>query len=136
MARLTRTEKLARIEEERERLDREKKTLLQEIKAEERKARTNRLCKRAGRLESLLPETVKLSDGYFNEFLAKTVAADEGKRILADLLAEQELAEEIAAEEAANAKTADVAAITPETAANAAQTQRLPNAANANKQTA
>jgi hypothetical protein len=166
MARLTRSEKITGIDNEIAQLLAQKKTLLQEQKAEERKARTNRLCKRAGHLESLLPDTIKLSDGLFNEFLAKTLSTDYGKRILADLLAEQELADEIAADELVKAQVADTVAKTPDaitaqtsgaitkpsqtaaaqsadttvkppqTAANTAQTQRLPNNANANKQTA
>jgi len=132
----TRVEKIAGIDEEIAQLLAQKKNLLHEQKEVERKERTNRLCKRAGHLESLLPDTIKLTNERFNEFLAKTVVTDFAKRILRDLLAEQELEAEIAAEESATAPTDDTTVKTAETIADTAQSQRPPNAANANKQTA
>ena len=132
----TRVEKIAGIDEEIAQLLAQKKNLLQEQKEVERKERTNRLCKRAGHLESLLPDTIKLSNERFNEFIAKTVVTDFAKRILRDLLTEQELEAEIAAEESTTAPTDDMTAKMPESTTNIEQTQRPANAANANKQTA
>ena len=132
----TRVEKIAGIDEEIAQLLAQKKNLLQEQKEVERKERTNRLCKRAGHLESLLPDTIKLSNERFNEFLVKTIVTDFAKRILRDLLAKQELEAEIATEESTTAPTADMTVKTAETIADTAQSQCSPNGANANKQTA
>ena len=129
----TRVEKIAGIDEEIAQLLAQKKNLLQEQKEIERKERTNRLCKRAGHLESLLPDTIKLSNELFNEFLAKTVVTDFAKRILRELLAEQELEVEIAAEESTTVLTEETTKKTAETAANTAQPHHPANAANANK---
>jgi hypothetical protein len=99
MARLTRTEKLSQIAEQQARLDAEKKALLAEIREADRKERTNRLCKRHGLLESLSPDTIKLSDKYYSEYIKKVIVSDEAKKILADLLDEQQLEAEIIADE-------------------------------------
>jgi hypothetical protein len=178
MARQTRSEKITGIDNEIAQLLAQKKALLQEQKAEERKARTNRLCKRAGHLESLLPDTIALTDARFNLFLSKTMVTDFAKRELRKLLDEQALESEIVAEERAKeaitaetpkpapqaaensiagmpdaaaaqtavvaakarqsaaAQPADSATASPQAAVNTAQTQRLPNNANANRQTA
>lgn len=101
MARLTRTEKLAQIADQQAKLDAEKKALLAEIREADRKERTNRLCKRHGLLESLLPETVKLNDKYYNEYIKKVAVTDAAKKILDDLLDEQQLEAEIIADEKA-----------------------------------
>jgi hypothetical protein len=126
MARLTRQEKGAQIEEQQARLDAEKKAILAEIKAANDKERTHRLCKRHGLLESLLPDTIKLADKYYNEYVQKIAVTDAAKKILADLLAEQELEAEIKAEEVNKpAETKDV-----EIAKSAPQTTEKPAAGN------
>jgi hypothetical protein len=61
------------------------KELYQKQKEQERKERTKRLCKRAGLLESLLVDTIALTDEQFYAFLEKTVANDYGRRILANI---------------------------------------------------
>ena len=61
------------------------KELYQKQKEQERKERTKRLCKRAGLLESLLPDTIALTDEQFHVFLEKTVANDYGRRTLANI---------------------------------------------------
>jgi len=61
------------------------KQLVQKQKSEERKARTKRLCSRAGLLESLLPDTITLTDEQFKTFLEKTTANDFGRRTLANI---------------------------------------------------
>jgi hypothetical protein len=181
MARLTRSEKITGIDNEIAQLLAQKKLLLKEQSEADRKARTNRLCKRAGHLESLLPDTITLTDARFNLFLSKTLFTDFAKRELRKLLDEQALEAEIVAEEKAKeanaaitaetpkpapqtagnsaaempntaaAQTAVVAAkaqqsaaaqpansatASPQAAVNTAQTQRLPNNGNANRQTA
>jgi hypothetical protein len=86
----TTIEKIAEQKTRMEQMENELKRLMQRHKAEERKARTNRLCKRHGLFESLLPDTIPLSEDNFKTFLEKTVANDFGRRTLAALKAAQE----------------------------------------------
>lgn len=72
-------EKIISIEEQITQLQNRKKNLIQKQKTDERKARTKRLCKRAGLLESMLPETIELTDEQFEVFLKMTVANDFGR---------------------------------------------------------
>ena len=78
----TKQEKIEGIQEQIAQLENQKKRLIQEQKEKERKDRTRRLCKRAGLLESLLPDTIPLTDEQFKTFLEKTTANDFGRRIL------------------------------------------------------
>ena len=84
----TKTEKIAGIEEQIQQLENQKKRLIQEQKAQERKDRTKRLCKRMGLLESLLPDTIPLTDEQFKTFLEKAVLSDYIRRILDRLTAQ------------------------------------------------
>jgi hypothetical protein len=61
------------------------KQLIQEQKTQERKDRTRRLCKRAGLLESLLPETIPLTEEQFKTFLEKAVLSNYSRRIVTSL---------------------------------------------------
>jgi len=132
----TRIEKIAGIDEEIAQLIAAKKELLQAQKESDRKERTNRLCKRAGHLESLLPDSIKLTSERFNVFLEKTVVTEFAKRILRDLLAEQESAAAATIESADTTPPDEPAAEISIPAAKVEQTQRPANAANVNKQTA
>ena len=58
--------------------------LRQKQKEQNDKARTHRLCKRAGYLESILPDTIKLTDEHFYAFLDKTLATEYARKILAE----------------------------------------------------
>jgi hypothetical protein len=58
------------------------KELLQKHKIQERKDRTHRLCERGGYLESILPDTIPLTDEQFKTFLDKTLLTDHAQRIL------------------------------------------------------
>ena len=84
---LTKTEKITNIQEQIAQLENRRKRLIQEQKIKERKDRTRRLCKRAGLLESLLPDTIPLTDELFKTFLEKTVLLEYAKRILTELTA-------------------------------------------------
>ena len=64
----------------------ELKGLLQEQKEQERTARTNRLCKRAGLLEKMLPDTIKLTDEQFEMFLKRTTANSFGRKELQEII--------------------------------------------------
>ncbi len=72
-----------------EQLENQRKKLVQEQKIQERKDRTKRLCKRMGLFESMLPDTIPLTDEQFQIFLEKTVATEYGRRILDGLTAQQ-----------------------------------------------
>ena len=53
-----------------------------------RKERTKRLCRRMGLFESLVPESIPLTEEQFRTFLEKTVASPFGRGLLADLTAQ------------------------------------------------
>ncbi len=76
------------IEEEIRQLENKRKRLIQEQKEQERKDRTNRLCKRMGLFEKLLPDSITLTEEQFKTFLEKTVAAEHGRRLLAEMTAQ------------------------------------------------
>ena len=80
-------EKIASIEEEIRQLENKKKRLIQEQKEQERKDRTNRLCKRMGFIEKLLPGTIPLTEEQFKTFLEQTIAT-EHSRVLDGLTAQ------------------------------------------------
>ncbi|MDR2924515.1 MAG: DUF3847 domain-containing protein [Azoarcus sp.] len=80
----TKTERIAEIQTQIAQLEKRQKELERAQKVQERKDRTKRLCKRAGLLESLLPDTIPLTDEHFKAFLEKTMLTDFARRILAD----------------------------------------------------
>jgi len=84
----TKIEKIASIEEEIKQLKERQKMLQQQHNAQERKDRTKRLCKRMGLFESLLPDTIPLTDEQFKTFLEKTVITEHSRRILDGLTAQ------------------------------------------------
>lgn len=90
----TKAEKIADIELQLEQLENQRKKLVQEQKIQERKDRTKRLCKRMGLFESMLPDTIPLTDEQFQIFLEKTVATEYGRRILDGLIAQNAAAAE------------------------------------------
>jgi len=81
----TKLEKIAGIEEEILQLTKQKKELQQQHNEQERKARNHRLCKRGGMWESLMPETITLTDEQFKIFLEKTITTDDARRIIDEL---------------------------------------------------
>jgi hypothetical protein len=84
----TNTEKLNKIDEEMLQLANKRKAIVQKQKQEERKARTSRLCRRMGLIESILPETIALTDEQFQTFLEKAVANEYGRNTLARIAAQ------------------------------------------------
>lgn len=84
----TKTEKITSIEEEIRQLENKRRQLLQEQKTQERKDRTKRLCRRMGLFESLLPDTIPLTDEQFKTFLEKATATEQSRRILDGLTAQ------------------------------------------------
>ena len=89
-----------KIEQEQNRM----KLLIQAQKKEERNARTKRLCSRMGLFESMLPDTIPLTDEQFKTFLEKTVTTEHSCRILDGLTAQNAVAADAGA--AAQAHTA------------------------------
>ena len=85
----TKAQKIAAIELQMTQLENQRKKLIQEQKQQERKDRTKRLCKRMGLFESMLPESISLTDEQFQIFLEKTIAADHSRRILDGLTAQR-----------------------------------------------
>ena len=58
-------------------------------RGEQEKERNRRIYKRGAHFESLLKDTIKLSDARFYTFLERTVANRYGHEVLAKLVAEQ-----------------------------------------------
>lgn len=84
----TKAEKIAGIEEEIRQLENRRRQLVQEQKAQERKDRTKRLCRRMGLFESLVPDSIPLTEEQFKTFLEQTVATEHSRRILDGLTAQ------------------------------------------------
>ena len=84
----TKAEKITSIEEEIRQLENRRRQLVQEQKAQERKDRTKRLCRRMGLFESLIPDSIPLTEEQFKTFLEKTVAAEHGRRLLDEITAQ------------------------------------------------
>jgi len=85
---MTKTEKIESIQVEIKQLENQRKRLIQQQKEQERKDRTKRLCKRAGLMESLLPDTISLTDDAFKIFLDKTMLNEQGRKALSGLIAQ------------------------------------------------
>ena len=112
----TKIEKIASIENEIKQLKERQKLLQQQHNAQERKDRTKRLCRRMGLFESMLPDTIPLTEEQFKTFLEKTVNTEPSRRILDELTAQNAApatsqgAERLARDNpTATAKTADMA---------------------------
>jgi hypothetical protein len=68
--------------------ERRVKELVAKQKAEAKKARNHRLCKRHGLLESLLPEIIEITDEQYKTFLERAVTNNYGRDILAKIIAQ------------------------------------------------
>jgi len=84
----TKAEKITSIEEEIRQLENRRRQLVQEQKAQERRDRTKRLCRRMGLFESLVPDSIPLTEEQFKTFLEKTVMTEHSRRILDELTAQ------------------------------------------------
>lgn len=99
----TKAEKIAGIEEEIRQLENRRRQLVQERRAQERKDRMKRLCRRMGLFESLAPNSILLTEEQFRTFLEQTVATEHSRCILDGLTARNAAAP--AAEAARTART-------------------------------
>ena len=79
-------EKIAAAQKEAEQKQSRLKTLLQKQKAEERKARNHRLCKRGGIIEKLLPDLIRLTDEQFDDFVEKTLLTGYAEKVIRGLV--------------------------------------------------
>ena len=84
--RKTLNEKLEAAKIEKQQAEARIKKLIQEQKAEERKARNHRFCKRGGYMEKLLPGLALLTDEQFVTFFKNTTANNYGCKVLAELV--------------------------------------------------
>ena len=83
----TRKEKIASYEERIAQLENQRKQEIQKMKAEERKARTRRLCSRHGLLEKFMPDLATITDEQFEEFIKRGINTSYGQKILAEIVA-------------------------------------------------
>ncbi len=81
----TNYEKIATIDTQIAQLENQRKRILQQQKEQDRKARTKRLCQRMGLLESMLPETITLTEEAFQTFLERSVVTEPNRRLLTEL---------------------------------------------------
>ena len=88
MARKTKADRIAEIDLEIEQLTNQRKQLEAQERKRARKERTSRLCKCGGLLESMLPDTIKLTDEQFQTFFEKTLLTDFTRRTLVAIGAE------------------------------------------------
>ena len=103
----TKAEKIAGIEEEIRQLENRRRKLVQEQKAQERKDRTKRLCRRMGLFESLVPDSIPLTEEQFKIFLEQTIATEHSRRILDGLTARNAAAPAYTAQESREDGDAD-----------------------------
>ena len=82
----TKLERIENIEREIEQLENRKKLLLKQKKEQERKERTHRFCRRMGLFESIIPETVTLTDEQFKVYLEKTLLTGFARKVMNGLL--------------------------------------------------
>lgn len=76
MPRKTTTEKIEKVSETIERLENERKRLINQQKEQERKARTKRLIERGAILESMIYRAETLTNDEIKVFLSKTITSD------------------------------------------------------------
>ena len=83
----TTTEKIQSKQEEIKQHENELKRLIQQQRAEEKKARTHRLCERGGIVEKLLPDLATFTSEQFDIFTQKVLLSEQTKRVIADISA-------------------------------------------------
>ena len=81
----TTEEKIESVQEQIKQLENQRKKLVQEQKAQERKTRTKRLIERGAILESLIPEANTFTNEQIKAFLEKTARTEYARKALANL---------------------------------------------------
>ena len=82
----TKLERITTIEERILQLQNQKKQLVQKQKEDERKARTNRLCRRHGLLEKFIPSIATITDEQFELFIKVAINTKHGQDRLAEIV--------------------------------------------------
>ena len=85
----SRKEKIASYDERIAQLENQRKQEIQKMKAEERKARTKRLCSRHGLLEKIMPDLIAITDEQFEEFIKRGINTSYGQKLLAEIMAKE-----------------------------------------------
>ncbi|MCL1882272.1 MAG: hypothetical protein FWF81_00765 [Defluviitaleaceae bacterium] len=67
-------------------LQKQKKKILQQEKAKERKARNHRLYRRHGLLEMFMPDLIPITDDQFEAFIRTHINTNNGRNKLAELV--------------------------------------------------
>jgi hypothetical protein len=75
-------EKIATAEAEILQLQNRAKEYKQKLKVQQNKERTRRICQRGGYIEKVLPETIRLTDEVFREFIDKALTTDFSRKLL------------------------------------------------------
>ena len=65
-----------------EQLEQQIKDIKSAEKDRARKERTKRLCQRMGHIESILPDTINLTEEQFHAFIKRTLQNDHARKIL------------------------------------------------------
>ena len=79
---MTKLNKLDTINAKIAQLENQRKQEIQKQKQAERKARTKHLCSRMGHIESVLPDTINLTDEQFQVFIKRTLQNDHARKML------------------------------------------------------
>jgi len=109
-------DRIASAEEEIRQLQNRKKEYEQKLKAQERKDRNHRICKRGGFLESVLPDLKGFTHEQFEAFIKKTLLTDYATREINKFKAQNAPPEAENAESAAAWKSDEPAENPTETA--------------------
>jgi len=79
-------EKIEKIRTQMKQLMKQEKELLKKHKEEERKARTNRFCKRHGMMEKHMPDLITLTEEQFESFITRAINTSYGRDTLAKII--------------------------------------------------
>ena len=75
-----------RLREDKQRVESRIRALQNQIKDEDRKARTHRLCTRGGMLESFLPDPENITDGTVMDLLKKLFDLPAAKKLVSEVV--------------------------------------------------
>ena len=75
-----------RLREDKQRVESRIRALQNQIKEEDRKARTHRLCTRGGMLESFLPDPESITDGTVMDLLKKLFDLPAAKKLVSEVV--------------------------------------------------
>jgi hypothetical protein len=79
-------ERLAIRDEKIKQLQKQKQAIIKRENAKERKARTNRLCRRHGLLEKFMPNLITITDDQFEAFVRTGIVTSYGIKRLGEIM--------------------------------------------------